>query len=458
MVGRLFGSLTLALFASFVQAQESTPAEAPRVPSSAEFDLNLKGLGSTSALQRFAQEWQAARAEEDKDSRKDRGYIVKVGRAQVVAKPGTNAYVDAFDLSVQAAILDAHARYISEVSANNLSDRMRSYKFDRQGFAEAQAEAECQSNNRAKLGAKLTAVANRLAAKAIEALDGNNDSSTDFSEGVRCRYESIVSEMSRIIELSRQAAIRGSRMLKLDIDGSTIAVAIAYGQPGLELADVIRAQKPSDRPNPNARREIEAWVEHNILATPELLPSAGIRGFKLSNGEWAVVSLGLAGIPHQGNMSEMALAQRTEAALERADLRATGALQTFSGASVKNTSSTDDVARYAEFLDVQVNNGIATARLDEAGVAGELKREISSIAKGQLRGVIEVRSGGRASELAEGNLAYAVRAWSPSLLSASRAFESMTQQNHAQPSTGSVPAGSGGAPKRAQSRSMQEDW
>ncbi|CAM5439024.1 hypothetical protein TMEC54S_03208 [Thauera mechernichensis] len=451
MVKRLIAPLALSLISALTWGQEDTAPPAA-APSSAEFDLNLKGLGSTSQLQRYAQEWQSARAAEGKV------YIVKVGRAQISAQPGTNAYVDAYDLAVQGAILDAHARYVSEVAANNVSDRVRSYTFNRQGFAEAQAEAACQANNRPKLEAKLVAVANRLAAKAIEALDGNNDPSTDFAEGVRCRYESLVSELARTIDVTRQAAVRGSRILKLDVDGPTVALAVAYGQPGLELADVIRAQKPADQPNVNARAEIEAWVEKNMLTTPEVLPAVGIRSFKLSNGEWAVVSFGIAGIPHQGNMSDMALAHHTEAALERADLRATGALQTFSGASVKNTASTDDASSFAEFLDVEINNGVATARLDESGVAGVLKREITSTAKGQLRGIIEVRSGGRASELAEGNVAYAIRAWSPSLLAASRTFESMTQKNHAKPASPSAPTAGGGSTKRAESRPIQEDW
>jgi hypothetical protein len=163
----------------------------------------------------------------------------------------------------------------------------------------------------------------------------------------------------------------------------------------------------------------------------------------------------LASIPHQSGMSDHALALRTEDALEKADLRATGALLSFSGASVKNTSSTEDISSYAELLDVEIQDGVATAKIDESKVAGVLKKEITSIAKGQLRGIVEVKSGGRESDIAEGKVAYSIRAWSPSLLASARAFESM---NRPQPVRSSAPQGSDPASKRASSPTMQEDW
>lgn len=428
--------------------EEAAPAQVP-APSSAEFDLNLKGLGSTSALQSFAEEWQNARLAEGKE------YRVSVGRAQINAKPGTNDYVDAYDLAVQEATLNAHALHISEFAANNVSEKLGANRFDRKGFAEVDAEKDCQQSNANKLNAKLAAIANGLAEKAIEYLGGDNDPSTNFSESVHCRYENLVAEVSRDIMTSTIEAIRGARMLKLEIDGPTVAVAIAYGQPGIELANVVKLQKPSDNPIPQARSEIFAWVEKNILSTREILPSSGIRSFKLSNGEWAVVSVGLASIPHQGGMSDHALALRTDDALKKADLRATGALLSFSGASVKKSSSEDASSRYAELLDVEIQDGVATAKIDEAKVASIFREEISSIARGQLRGIIQVKSGGRESDIAEGKVAYTIRAWSPSLLASARAFESM---NRPQPVRSSAPQGSDPASKRASSPTMQEDW
>lgn len=435
------------------QTAQTSSNQTVQAPSSAEFDLNIEGIGSQTELQTFAENWRQARAAEGKD------YRVAVGTAQVKAKPGTNTYADAFMLALDDAILQAHSNFISAMVNNDIAGELRSTTRTRTGFEEAAAEAECQANNRAKLDAKLMAVANQLSAKAIEALGGTNDESTDFTEGVKCEFEKLVSEVARSFSINRQLAIRGARTLRVAVDGQTVTVATVYGQPGLELADMIRAQRPSDQPNPTAGQEIVQWVETNMLSTAEILPSAGIRAFKLSNGDWVVVSLSISGLPHQGNMSKAELAHRNQAALEKADALALNALIQFAGAAVETDISADDAARFASMFEVEIKDGLVSASFDENKVGGIFNRENTSKSRGKLRAPMAVKSGARKSELAQGNVAYAVRAWSPSLVALARNFESSMRENHATPKpTATVQSQSNAQPKKATSKPMQEDW
>jgi hypothetical protein len=433
------------------QSAQSASEQAVQAPSSAEFDLNIEGIGSQSELEAFAENWRRARAREGKK------YRVAVGSVQIKGNPGSNTYADAFMIALDDAILQAHSKFISALVKNDIAGELRSTSRTRSGFEEAGAEAECQANNRAKLDAKLMAVVNQLSAKAIEALGGTNDASTNFTEGVKCEFEKLVSEVARSFTINRQSAIRGARTLKVAVDGQTVTVANAYGQPGIELADMIRAQRPSDQPSPDAEKEIFQWVEENMLNTAELLPSAGIRSFKLSNGDWVVVSLSIAGLPHQGNMSKNELAHFNQAGLEKADALALNALSQFAGAAVETDISGDDTARFASMFEVEIKDGVVSASFDETQVAGVFNRENRSKSRGQLRAPMPVKSGARKSELAEGNVAYAVRAWSPSLLAQARAFESSMKQNHATPKP-VAQSQSSAQPKNATSKPMKEDW
>ena len=451
MIRHLLLSVFVSSMLGIAQAQTNETASNVQPPSSAEFDLNIEGVGAQSDLQRFAEQWRQDRAREGKN------YRVAVGTAQIKAKPGQNSYGEAFMLALDEASLIAHSNFISEVVNNDIASQLRSTTRTKSGFDEAAAQAECQADNRAKLDAKLMAVANQLAAKAIDALGGTNDESTNFAEGVRCEFEKLVAEAARSFTINRQLAIRGSRTLKVAIEGQTISVANVYGQPGLELADLIRAQRPSDQPNPNARDEIVKWVEVNMLNTPEVLPSAGVRAFKLSNGDWVIVALSVSGLPHQGNMSKAEVAHRNQAALEKADALALETLQRFAGSAVRTEISSDDLARYAAMFEVEIQNGVVSANFDQNRVSSEFNREIRSDSRGQLRAPMFVKSGARRSELAQGNVAYAVRAWSPSLLSQARAFESEMQQNHAAPKP-REPVQENAQPRQATSKKMQEDW
>jgi hypothetical protein len=433
------------------QGVQEASERAVQAPSSAEFDLNIEGVGSKSELQTFAENWRQARAKEGKD------YRYAVGLAQIKGKPGSNTYADAFMLALDDAVLQANSIYISDMVNNDIAGSLKSTSRTRTGFEEAGAEAECQANNRAKLDAKLIAVVNQLSTKAIELLGGTNDVSTNFTEGVKCEFEKLVSEVARSFTIRRQMAIRGGRTLKVAVDGQTVTVAIAYGQPGFELADMMRAQRPSDQPNPNAKKEIFEWVEANMLNTAELLPSAGIRSFKLSNGDWVVTSLSIAGLPHNGNMSKAELAHRNQAALEKADALALNALNAFAGAAVETDISGNDVARFANMFEVEIKDGTVSAGFDQSQVSGLFNRENTSKSRGQLRAPMSVKSGARKSELAEGNVAYAVRAWSPSLLAQARAFESSMKQNHAAPKP-AAQSESGAQPKSVTSKPMKEDW
>lgn len=189
MIKTLLTSLvTLVLSAGLVNAQSgSTVAQVnnqvvtgsgstiAKAPSSPEFDLNLEGIGAQSELKNFAEQWRQSRAKEGKI------YGVAVGTAQIKSKPGQNTYGDAYMLALDEAILIAHSNYISEVVKNDISSQLRATSRNRTGFDEAAAEAECQANNRAKLDAKLAAVANQLANKVIDSLGGSNDKSTNFA-------------------------------------------------------------------------------------------------------------------------------------------------------------------------------------------------------------------------------------------------------------------------------------
>jgi hypothetical protein len=467
MIKPILATFTLLACASMSQAQTTSPQEtaitegtqsaqlasepAVQAPSSAEFDLKVEGVGSQSELQTFAENWRQARANEGKL------YRVAVGSAQIKGNPGSNTYADAFMLALDDAVLQANSIYISDMVNNDIAGNLKSTNQTRTGFEEAGAEAECQANNRAKLDAKVIAVINQLSTKAIELLGGTNDVSTNFTEGVKCTFEKLVSEVARSFTIRRQMAIRGGRTLKVAVDGQTVSVAIAYGRPGFELADMIRAQRPSDQPNPNAKKEIFEWVEANMLNTAELLPSAGVRSFKLSNGDWVVVSLSIAGLPHQGNMSKAELAHRNQFALEKADALALNALNEFAGAAVDTNISGNDVARFANMFEVAIKDGIVSASFDQTQVRSVFNRENTSKSRGQLRAPMQVKSGARKSEQAEGNVAYAVRAWSPSLLAQARAFESSMKQNYATPKP-DVQNQSRAQPKSVKSKPMNEDW
>jgi hypothetical protein len=465
MITKLLASLSFfVLGLAAVQVSTTSHAQSTQTPASnaqapadtesggsAEFDLNLAGIGSQSELQRFADEWRAARAKEGLI------YGIQVQAAQIKAKPGSNDYGDAFFAALDDAALSAHSKRASELVSNDIKSSLRSVASDRRGFEAKAKEQECQNRNSAKIDAKLKVVANQLAAKAIESLGGINDKSTDFAEGVRCEYEKLVSEFARSISVTNRSFIIGARTLKLAVDGNTVTLAMAYGNAGGELANMLRASKPADKPNPNVRNEISQWVENNMLATPEVLLSSGVRSFKLSNGEWVVVSLGISGLPNQGNMSSTALAYRNQFAVERAQVLALDGLNRFAGATVSTDIKLEDIARFAEMFEVEVKDGISSAEFEQSRFEGEFKRLITSKSQMQLRSPMMVKSGARKSELSQGNVAYAVQAWAPSLVSEARAFDASMKKSSANTNPADSSRGNDQS-QRGRSKNMKEDW
>lgn len=441
-------ALLIALALPPISAEQLEGSVAP--PQSAEFDLDLGGLSAINELREWADAWQASRESEGKP------YRVFVGQARILGAPGQNGYVEAFDLAHSGAVLDAHDRFISEIVANEINQVERSYNYEDRGLDEAQAEKLCQDSNVAKLSAKLSEIANALANKAIEKLGGDVDGSTNLARGIRCKYDLLVSTVSRATEVARQRAIRGARVLKTKTQDDVLAVAVAYGHPGVELADTIKAQRPASAPLATARSEIGAWVDKNMLAHPDPLDVMGIRSFKLSNGEWAVVSLGIAGIPGKATMSKTELAMRAKNAFPRSDVAAMGKLEAFAGAAVKSIASDESAITYSASLETEVRDGVATARVDQTALSGAFKSEITSVSRGKLRGVVEVRSGARQSALAKANVVYTVRAWSPSLVAGSREFDSYMSKNHAAPSRQGAPGDPAG--QSSESPDMAEDW
>jgi hypothetical protein len=431
-----------------------TPANNAQAPAdtgpggSAEFDLNLAGI-KQSELQKFADEWVAARVKEGLT------YATAVQTAQIKAKVGSNDYGDAFLIAVDDAMLSAHSQRASELVRNNIRSTLSSVALDRKGFEAKAKEEECQERNLAKFDAKAKVLANLLAAKAIESLGGTNDKSTDMSAGVKCLYTNLASEFTRSISIeSPNVFLAGSRTLKLVVDGSTVSIAMAYGPAGIELANMIRANKPADKPNQNVRAEIQNWVENNMLATSEVLLSAGTRSFKLSNGEWVVVSLSVAGLPSQGNMSTSALAHRNKIAVDRAQAQALDGLARFAGITVNTVINLKDVAKFAEMFEVEIKDGVSSAVFDVNTFQGEYKKTISGNSKVDLKSPMVVKSGARKSEISQGNVAYAVVAWAPSLVSEAGAFESIMKKGS---SSSDTPQGNNKSPV-GQSKNMKEDW
>ena len=439
---------------SYAQSTQ-TPANNAQAPAdtepggSAEFDLNLAGIGSKSELQRFAEEWVAARNKEGLT------YATAVETALIKAKVGSNDYGNAFVIAVDDAMLSAHSQRASELVSNKIKSTLNSVVLNRKGFEAKAKEEECQERNLAKLDAKAKVLANLLAAKAIESLGGTNDKSTDMSAGVKCLYTNLASEFTSSISIETpNVFLAGARTLKLAVDGSTVAIAMAYGPAGIEVANMIRANKPADKPNKNVRAEIQDWVENNMLATSEVLLSAGTRSFKLSNGEWVVVSLSIAGLPSQGNMSTSALAYRNDFAVKEAQARALGGLARFAGITVNTAIDLNDVAKFAEMFEVEIKDGVSSAIFDVNKFQGEYKKTIAGVSNVNLQSPMVVKSGARKSEISQGNVAYAVVAWAPSLVSEAQGFQSIMKKGS---SSSDIPQGNDKS-QRGRSKSMKEDW
>ena len=463
MITKLLASLSFFLVGLAIAQTDPTPksqgsqapatnAQAPASNESggaAEFDLNLAGIGSLSELQRYADEWRAARNKEGLT------YATAVQTAQIKAKVGSNVYGDAFLAAVTDAMLSAHSQRASELASNSIKEKLKSVSLDVKGFEAKAKEEECQERNLAKLDAKAKVVANLLAAKAIEALGGSNDKSTDISAGIKCLYTTLASDFTQIASINTPSRfLAGARTLKLHVDGNTVGIAMAYGPAGIELANMIRANKPADKPNQNARAEIRDWVEKNMLATSEVLLSAGTRSFKLSNGEWAVASLSIAGLPSQGNMSTSVFAQRNKFALDRAQAQALVGLARFAGMTVKTDIDLEGGAKLAESFEVEIKNGVSSVVFSEEKFQGEYKKLISGDSKLDLNSPMVVKSGARQSEISQGNVAYAVVAWAPSLINEARAVESSMKKGE----SSSDSAKGNDKSQRGRSKDMKEDW
>jgi hypothetical protein len=402
-------------------------------------------------LQDYADTWMAARASEGLR------YNVTVGLADILGKPGQSGYIESFDLSLQKAILKAHSQFISEIVANDVNQQMRTFSDEKRGFDEAKAEKACLDRPAARLSAKLAEAANAVANKMISELGGEVDPSTNLDRAIHCVADSLTETMARSTEVARQRAIRGARVLKIKIEGGKVGVAVAYGSAGIDLANAIKNPKASANSLPTARGEIGAWVEKNMLSDPEILDLVGIRSFKLSNGEWAVVSLAIAGIPSEAGMSDTELRIRATNAFPRSDVNAMGQLLNFAGASVKSFEDVDDSAGYIKSFETEIKDGVITASVDQTTIEGAMTREITSIAKGKLTGVVTVKSGARASAIGGSKVVYTVRAWSPSLYADARATDSALTDRPVAVSSGSA---SGGAATNTKSESpeMKEDW
>jgi hypothetical protein len=433
------------------QADEAGPKVA--APASAEFDLDL-GLGMQGTLQDYADTWMAKRASEGLR------YNVAVGMADILGEPGQSNYIESYDLALQKAILKAHSQFISEIVANDVNQEIRNFSDEKRGFDEAKAEKACLDRPAARLSAKLAEAANAVANRMISELGGEVDSSTDLDRSVKCVANSLVETMSRSTEVARQRAIRGARVLKVKIENKRVGVAVAYGSAGIDLANALKNPKPTATALPTARAEIGAWVDKNMLSDPEILNLVGIRSFKLSNGEWAVVSLAIAGVPGEAGMSETELRIRATNAFPRSDVNAMGQLRSFAGASVKSFESVDDNADYVKSFDTEIRDGVVTASVDTTVIEGAMTREVASIAQGKLAsGVVTVKSGARASAVGGRKVVYTVRAWSPTLYADARATDSELSDRRAAAAPGSASGGTGtGTVTQSESREMKEDW
>ena len=124
MVNKFWTSLsTLLLTLATVQISFTANAQSTQTPSSnaqapastesggaAEFDLNLAGIGSQSELQRYADEWRAARNKEGLT------YATAVQTSQIKAKVGSNVYGDAFLKQILAWLAKGNSHYVLKVA------------------------------------------------------------------------------------------------------------------------------------------------------------------------------------------------------------------------------------------------------------------------------------------------------------------------------------------------------
>lgn len=438
------------------QGQPVAIDDTSATPKTTDYDLHQPGMGPSPVLQKFARQWERDRAGEGK------AFRVVIGNAKINAQPGQDNYVDAFRLALASAMLDANSNYVIETARNDIQKSQRRFEQANDGITEADAEAQCQQSNQAKLEAKLMHVANALSDKIISSLGQTNDKSTDFERAIRCRVILQVSSFSQISKQSSQLAIRGARPIKYVAEGGSVEVAVAYGTPNLELADVVRVQRAPSNINKNAANEIDVWVSNNIRNYEEILDLSGLRMFRLSNGEPAFVSVGLAGIPSgNGQMSEMAQRQRSSMSFSRADLNTMTQIQELAGASVKTSQTDEQLSEYVEALDTVIQDGKSTMRVDEQRLRSSITKEMSSISQGTLQGIVEVHRGLRESKQAGGKVAYVIRAWAPSLLAGAQQNISELGKDHQPGQKGATSGGTGGAPTthpRSESPVLKEDW
>jgi hypothetical protein len=153
-------------------------------------------------------------------------------------------------------------------------------------------------------------------------------------------------------------------------------------------------------------------------------------------------------------MSTSAFAHRNKFAVDRAQAQALVGLARFAGMTVKTDINLGDVAKFAENFEVEIKNGVSSVVFSEEKFQGEYKKLISGDSKLDLNSPMVVKSGARQSEISQGNVAYAVVAWTPSLINEARAVESSMKKGS---SSSHTPQGNDKSPV-GRSKNMKEDW
>ena len=430
-------------------------AQLPSAASSSSSGANEYALtsGKSNELQKYALDWEAGQLAKGKH------YKTAIGHATIVGTPGQDEYATGVDLAIKSAMLDADDQYALQQAQTAVEDVVNHYQFSTTGGPQVQAAAQqvCQDDNASNLTPKLKELANALANKAIQALDATPNHNTDLDTAIRCRYDLMVDRVYRSHREARQLAIRGGRLLRIYPNGGNLDVIVAYGESGLEIADEIKNLRPSSAPNPNAIKEIRGWVNQNILTQPDLLLEDGTRAFQMSNGEYALISTGIAGLPvPDGQMSDLEKRMRANSASKTANSNALEHIDYLAGRAVQTKAVDTAVSEENVSLKTVIKDGVATAKLDRQMNIHTAERDTNAISRSTLQGLQIIDQGVKDSLVAKQPIAYCIVAWSQSLVAQSQAELSSLQKDHSAPMTPPPAAPSG--PSAQPSKPMKEDF